>query len=526
MSQKIRSFARDFERKIRKQSSVDVLSTIWAVNGITSDYVERASRFFGAKLEDFVDVRFGSSMWRDFHLETLANEALIHSRTPVRPVLKSTVLRRGQFQELSHALWRLTELEDVHDLKDENVKHLPARMVWLQNACNHGVVSAQYHHRFWYIYNTPKIDAVFTEIVGLSIERFCGIGFTLAAKSRENPWFQIDEIPELGISSNDMKLFLRRVSHPLVQLSALAIVQRKPYEEYAGERQFVPRGYRTSVFRQYPIVSLETGQGLSYCVPFPALLMRRFCEGIIHDFPQEQRGGVVGNQLGDRFEHLVLNLMKHGLKEHFNVQGEYPTSKGKKSPDVIVSDGGGKLKMVCECKARRLELLVRKSHDPWSVGKERGLEKLREGVLQIWRFCQRVRDGKDANLKEDLHSVFGLVATMHPWMQADFDKEERLMEEANRMADSEGVSREARVPVGFISVEEMETIVSLPDPLEVMLGLRWRANFTSVADLARPAWREKIAQARSPGNQPFQYPFNDRLNSVMPWFDVEEPDFS
>jgi hypothetical protein len=127
------------------------------------------------------------------------------------------------------------------------------------------------------------------------------------------------------------------------------------------------------------------------------------------------------------------------------------------TPDILASHGG-EVRLVVECKAKRMPVEARFSGDP--VGNAAtAYAEIAKGVYQVWRFFSHARRGVVA--RPVAPDCLGIVLTADPWLIMGQKLHPEVMAMANRMADEKDPAIEAvdrrRIPV--VLIDDLEYLL-------------------------------------------------------------------
>jgi hypothetical protein len=202
------------------------------------------------------------------------------------------------------------------------------------------------------------------------------------------------------------------------------------------------------------------------------------------------------------------------MMDRFDVSGAYrygPKGTQFDSPDVLVRDQGN-LVIVAECKATKLTYLAQFAEDPFEAAK-RQYAQLAKGIFQLWRFFSHVRRNLvEEALGADCHA---LVFTLDPFMQMSRDPQNKVLAEANTLADEDGnIAPEDRRPVVICPIYDLEAILSraTEDSLLASLNVSKEAQYQGW--MLREVHRHTGAAEEF--GKPKRYPFD--MADVLPWW--------
>jgi hypothetical protein len=147
--------------------------------------------------------------------------------------------------------------------------------------------------------------------------------------------------------------------------------------------------------------------------------------------------------------------------ERFEVRRAYRYEPKKGSsidtPDILVADSD-RLALAIECKATKLNYLAQFAEDPFEAEKKQYLQ-LANGALQLWRLFSHARRGLLTE-KVDADTA-AMVVTLDSFYTINFQLKEKIISEANALADKEeDIIADDRRTIIFCPIEQLEPIVS------------------------------------------------------------------
>ncbi|WP_299749776.1 hypothetical protein [uncultured Tateyamaria sp.] len=497
------------KKVLAKADTYEFLTMIWAANSLRQQEPKKGLVYLTVPDEIIHEITKPPESIHGWDLETLANEAFIHSAHMDRSARRLNCGNWAGFATVYDALQKLSDAESVIDLIDDDIASAMPRIMWNQLQWSVGFSTAQYFYRFWYLYSSTEADAVMRAKYGISLEQFCFTGFATFSQIQRKPWSKLQPLPKYGIDTEDLDAFLRVTSRSISLMRSHATKIRSPSQ---GKRH-IPIDFHKSALRDYPIVSRVALDGIYYCAPLPELVFARITEGLFFDLKGD---GGLGNNYGRRFERYVFDLIDFRLSSLLTIEPEYEYRKGMKSPDVLVADNERRLKLVVECKTLNLGMPIRQSPDPWKTHQEY-FEAIISGVVQIWRYCEFVQSKKKDKFLPDLSLARGVLMTLHPWFVVDLNKREAVMAAAEAEADEKGISKSSRIPVGFMHAEDLERTVSLLDSDGFLQAID-EISLPKYHDYeTRETWKSLFGKDRRT-NSVEQFPFGQKLGEIMPWW--------
>lgn len=202
------------------------------------------------------------------------------------------------------------------------------------------------------------------------------------------------------------------------------------------------------------------------------------------------------------------------MMKRFEVRGAYrygPKGAQFNSPDVLIKDQG-KLVIVAECKATKLTYLAQFAEDPFEAAKKQ-YTQLAKGVFQLWQFFSHVRRSLVEEAPAcDCHAI---VFTLDAFMQMARDPQNKMLAEANALADEDGnITPEDRKHVVICPIYVLKSILSRATENSLLASLKASNEDKYQGWMLREVHRDTGA-AREFG-KPKLYPFD--MENVLPWW--------
>lgn len=209
-------------------------------------------------------------------------------------------------------------------------------------------------------------------------------------------------LPQLQVSADDIRAFLTAVSDglPAFRQRSTSIMRTSGL------------AFREGPLRQKPLVRLAEGNEGIYTCPLRQPLFWRVTDGLYYDVIQHP---AARSLIGSEFEKYQRRLFAAAYPD-VEVGGDEdygPPKRIRKAPDIILARNG-LLKIVIECKAKRLPLADKVSLSD-QVRQSLAVSELAKGVFQLARFRSDIRSGTYSGLQEDRESQF-VVLTLDDWI--------------------------------------------------------------------------------------------------------------
>jgi hypothetical protein len=126
-------------------------------------------------------------------------------------------------------------------------------------------------------------------------------------------------------------------------------------------------------------------------------------------------GEKVWTEIGKRFEDYCIDYLRLMLTSN-DVSGEFeygPRKARWRSPDVLV-ESDGQIRLVIECKAKRMTFNARYSDNPIEQARQ-GYREIAKGMFQVWRFWSHARRGLQTE-RPVAADCLGMIVTSDPWL--------------------------------------------------------------------------------------------------------------
>jgi hypothetical protein len=493
----------------------DILIMVWSADAIRLGEPERVK----GRLT-FPESAVGSSPGNDFFmgpwtLETLVNEALTHPPAPANPRRLLNTKLWQSFTSLFRLINDIEGAESLDDIPEGEILAAMPRIGWRQFGWQVGYKTASRMFRAWWLYNSPEANEHFEKKYGISLERFCFVAFGIAVQLAEYPAVRTDsQMTSVGISDAE-----REAAFSVIAKTS-AEARKEARQVRAGKGQIA---YKPSILRRWPLISIRTGDRVEAFCPIPTLLYLRFSDGLFYD--------LVGNDnvrriIGERFESYAVEITKHYLGGQFQVLPEvgYGTkAQPAKTPDVRVVSQQNALRVVIECKARKIPFKVLSSPNPY-LENEEIYDELIKGVCQIWRFISDVRRqaaDKNWSISDD---AVGLVLLLEPWLQMSSQTVDQITRAAKaRCAVTPEIEEQDRIAVSFVAMDDWEYSLRQINAEGMVAALNKHAHPERFGYLLSSVIKDMASEFENPV-EPYDY--SGGINRVLPWMkDIDEGRF-
>lgn len=481
---------------------IDFLGMLWALNALQTGRAEQAARFLdGFPPDAATEGILGPHAIYPWELETLANELLTTPKGPYRTFATRDWNAIGGLVNQVRAL----EGAEYGARRGElNIFVEMGRIGARQFAWQRGYVGIPPLYRNAFIYGQGECAAYLREAASLSPSDMTLVGFSLLAVFYPDPAIRpatdMELIHEWGISPDTLRRTLDRIARPIQELQREATLLRDVP---------VSMAYKPSILRQFPC--LRVGHRSRVLVsPLPDLIMDRVTNGLFYDVIGG--GGPVREEIGCRFEAYSVALLSALLPSaRFAPGTHYRTPQGPvATPDILMRDEAGAVRLVIECKATRMSVVARFGEAP---GADRGYEEIAKGVMQLWRYFAhcRQRVAPDTLVAD----VQGMILTMDEWFAGRSTVIPEIVARANELADAgaHAILAEDRRPVAFCTISELEMVLATATPESLLATAR-------IGSGDRAGWIFSILhdEADAAKTAPKEYPFQEALGELLPWY--------
>ncbi len=279
--------------------------------------------------------------------------------------------------------------------------------------------------RWWFIFDSDRLQSIFLARMGVSVKKFCLIGLAWALLLKENPFVSYPTAETaLGLTADDIKAFVKATCAPLAQ----AIAEAMTIVATGAEIDF-----RKSNLRQKPVIIV--GDNDHFICPIWQLFLWRITSGLYYDVVADVRAP---HEIGARYEKYTQELLSSvaiGLAVSSEIN--YGTSKRPKlSPDCIVHRAGA-VEMLVECKAKKLPQVAQHS---MLDTRERtiSVEELAKGVVQLCRFEKALHEGAVQDFRESSEGVVLVLVTLDDFIFTGADISGAVFTRAKEIALATG----------------------------------------------------------------------------------------
>jgi len=490
------------------------LQMIWAVDALQSGREAAAKPYFSlyppaAIAKSSVRSPVGIHRWE---LETLIVQLLLAPKELPREQ-GNLVLDCSKFEAIRQVINRLRDLENVESARylagDFTIWGEMHRIAQRQFHWQRGYFNSPQFYRYAYLYAQGKCAEYFKEAYGFEITDLIFTGFGLYSHYVTAPWVRRQtSVPEVGLTEEIVQKAFPMIScsRDDARAETAALVARAQNEHGSA----IPAALLPSVLRKTPLIYVNDPNQL--ISPIPEAILLRVTAGLYHDlFPGGQD---LINDANARFERYCVDLIDK-MMSRFEVIGAFrygPKGTQMDSPDVLVKDRG-KLVIVAECKATKLTYLAQFAEDPFEAARKQ-YSQLAKGIFQLWRFLSHVRRRL---VQEELAAeCYAMVFTLDAFMQMARDPQNKVLAEANSMADEDGsIAREDRRPVVICPISSLESILARATEDSLLASLKASTEEKYQGWMLSEVHRD--AGATKQFGEPKPYPFD--LGSVLPWWD-------
>jgi hypothetical protein len=506
---------RQLRKLFSRTSDEQFLQMIWAIDALRDGRPNDAARVFSfprSALEQSMASQYRVHQWE---LETLVIQLML--QVGETPKVGGPVFDCSKFESLANLVNRLRRLEDVEsavylrstgatfDVFDELHRIAQRTFHWQR-----GYFNLPQFYRFAFIYAQGKCGEYFQDRYRIPITELNFVGSVLYTHSLKLPWLNRGiVVPELGLTEDLMKKAL-----PLLLLTVgEAREETRKIVDFMNEKHGrpLPTAFQPSILRRFPLVCIKE-DSQQFVAPIPEIILMRVTSGLYYDVAPG--GQSLLNEANDRFEQYSGDYID-ALMARFDVRRayRYEPKKGTPfdTPDVLVRDGG-RLALVIECKATKLNYLAQFAEDPFEAERKQ-YQQIANGVLQLWRFFSHVRRGL---IEEPVDAdTAAMVLTLDSFMTLNKKLKAKVIKQADALADKEeDITAEDRRHVIFCPIQGLEEIVSVTTEDRFLKALKAagekRYDGWEFRELSRDALKddEKIEQKK--------FPFE--LDGLLPWW--------
>jgi len=494
-------------RKMLGRSRIrDLLIMIWSANSLR----EGRGAQVGGRLSfpnDAVAAEPGSEKFiAPWTLETLVNEALVSStqRNDRQKIIDTRSW--ATFTAFYNLINAIEDAESLDDIKEGEIIDALPRIAWRQFSWQRGFVASDRFYRAWYLYNFAEANEHMILSHGISVERFCYVGFAIASQLINFPAVRLDTtVSTVGIKDEERDAFFALASVPLAKARKLAALIRGQSGQIA---------YKPSLLRTYPLLTINSGDQLEAFCPLPPLLHLRYTDGLFYDLVSNDN---VRRIVSQRFEAYVCDITGHYFNTNFQVLGETeygPPARRRATPDIRLIDNDEKVHAIVECKARRLPFRVLAAAKPIETNPD-AFSDIIKGVIQIWRYASDLRRKVTGESFHLSNRATGVVLTLDPWVEMYPNVIAQIIQEARKSCTGvPEIETCDQIPISFITIDDWEYCLRNIDAPGFLGSLEAharpeRAGYMlsfSVAEL------DYVSDAV----EPFDY--RSKLSNLVPWW--------
>ena len=484
-------------RLLSKTSLLDVIGMTWSGWAIQNGHAEHARRYMDFSPEATDGSAGARLVLYAWQLETLVNEAMV---APLRPDRRRRQLITQQFSaiyQLVKLVQRIEEADDRAFLQSNDVLYEVHRLTQRQFEWQRGFLNLPRFYRAVHLFGEGAAGTYFEEQAGCTVPAFMEAGFYLYAGAVNSPtriWRNHELAEGMTAAVRDKAL---------ARLSSAAGDAVRAARQLRGAGEHI--GYEPSVLRRTPILRFgETGEDAM--APLPPFILQRITSGLYFDIVEG--GGAIWSDVGRRFEAYCLRYLTAMLDEHSVTPERRYGPKGHSfdTPDILVSKFGT-VRLIVECKAKRMPVEARYSGDP--VGDASGAyAEIAKGIFQVWRFFSHARRGLlDQAVAPD---CLGMVVTADPWLVMGQKLHPEVMAIAHALADEKdaGISAEDRRRIPIVLIDDLEYLLQNAAAAELFDCLRTLSQDPT-------GWEWSLVHRLAEGPQR-PYPFVDELRRIFP----------
>lgn len=474
---------------------------VWATHAIQDDRVEAGARYITFPAQAATSDISAPAAVHPWKLETLINELLAQPKHSLRADGAVRRLDCSRFEALVFVTNLLTKLENAEDgfvLQRVSVLQEIHRLAQRQFEWQRGLVTGALLYRAAYLYGGQRVGDFFKERRGVTIANFMLACFCMYSIFQSMPALSREfDARQVGLDRETV----RRV------VEAVAVDHASSRLEAARLRSIRAHvAYKPSVLRTFPCIRF----GERLYAPLPSLVMQRGTSGLFYDVVADEWAK---NEVADRFEKYAREL----LASHFSTHKTLPPWKYRvagnvqATPDILLA--GEALKVVVECKARRLSYVARFSENPVRDASA-AYDEIAKGAFQVWRFVAHHRAGWVESLPLDPSAV-GLVLTLDTWVANTHVLQEDVLKRAHEMADRAGIGETDRIGIGFVHIDDLEATLAVCTEETFLKSAQSLASREFTGFQLISVHRQLFGEMTE--RRP--YPFADRMQEVLPWWE-------
>nr|WP_320141848.1 hypothetical protein [uncultured Cohaesibacter sp.] len=467
----------------------------WAKQNGHSEYAEKYLSFSRRAESKNGNFAFTINPWL---LETLVNEALVRVSICDKSGFSSPNAHADVIYNLSELIRFIEEADDQRFLSNNNVLYEMHRLSQRQFEWQRGFANQPRFYRSLRLFGKGEVGEYFENSVGCSVPDFMEAAFYIYLGQSNSPsrnWASYREVGD--ICSEKVLNVLNHISLP----SYRAITCSRKLR--AGDQ---PIAYKPSILRQYPILRFETAN-CDAMSPLPSLILNRATSELYLDIVEG--GGSVWSKIGKNFERYCEDYLR-AMLDGFEVKPEfrYGTKKNPiDTPDILVYKNQT-IRLVIECKAKRMPIDARYSSDPVAA-QQKAYEEIAKGIFQIWRFRSCVR--RNCFTQPVHEDCLGIVVTTNPWLIMGMKLYPEVIAIAKRIVEEKdpqiGTCDQGRVPI--VHVDDLEYHLQHGTTESFLERLKEIAEDDS-------GWKWSLNRDINAGGVIRPYPFSDELTDSLP----------
>lgn len=445
-------------------------------------------------------------------LETLAIRRLATNQQKRRRGRKARILNCRRWGAAARCLDTIRSLEGAHDvafMDKYDVIRLMGLIAHRQFPWQRGVLNTPHVYRNAFVYGGEEATIAFKAKSGLTFSEFLLLGFTSYVafvnqhRIDAQKHFSDPRLVKVGLTPQIIERGLNLLAQNFTEASNQAVIDLREAEHI---------GYARSTLRDRPILK-STQSGVLIC-PLPTLILTRSTSGVFYDIVDSDRAR---RECGERFESYCLKYISCMAPSfHFTSEISYGTKKNPRSSPDILGKLGNKIRLIIECKSRRIPFRTKfENHDIANL--DSAYDEIIKGVIQIWRFVYDIRADRVGKHIELSKAAVGCLLTLDNWLEGSPFGLKRLYEKAHEKADSETppIPYSDRIPISLVAIEDLENTLGSYSEEAFLEGL------DSISTGEKFGWSLHDAvknSARGETTDP-RYPFAKQLPELMPWWD-------
>lgn len=476
---------------------LDIAGMTWCAWAIQNGHSDDARKYMNFAPEATNGDAGAPLVLYPWQLETLINEALVLPSIPDRRGRTLATRNFATIYRLTKLIQAIEEADDRRFLEDNDVLYEVHRLTQRQFEWQRGFINQPRFYRTLHLFGQGLAKDHFEAQVGCSVNDFIEAAFFIYAgscNSASRRWANHGDPG--GVPAALFGKVLDHISLDPARAKATARDLRS-YDEHIG--------YKPSILRRHPVLRFGT-EGVDSIAPLPPLVLQRATSGLYFDIVGG--GGAIWKEIGTRFERYSARYLGAMLAD-FTVEPEFRYGTKKHpidSPDILISMDGT-IRLVVECKAKRMPIAARFSGDP--VGNSAAAyEEIAKGIFQIWRFFSHGRRGLHPRSLDD--KCLGMVVTTDPWLVMGQKLHPEVTALANQIADEKDpeITAEDRRRVPIVLIDDLEYLLQHAEPREL---------FQRLAELSTDETGWNWSLVHGIGKDTLRpYPFSDELGGLLP----------